>query len=53
VNKLIERYRKTTPVSQTTGEPGEPTLSRVTSRETDSLTGQIEGSASTESQSAN
>lgn len=53
VNKLIKRYRETMPVPQSTGEPGEPTLSRRSDRETDIQMGQIEGSASTESQSAN
>lgn len=53
VNKLIRRYRETVPVPQSRGAPDESTLARAMHRETDVGMGQIEGSASTESQSAN
>jgi small subunit ribosomal protein S16 len=53
VNRLIRRYRETVSVTQTAEEPGTSALSRGKTRETDVEPGQIEGSASPESQSAN
>jgi small subunit ribosomal protein S16 len=53
VNRLIRRYRETVPVTQTAEEPGESALARDKTRGTDVESGQIEGSAPAQTESAN